>query len=58
MLLTWTGYQPLHQVYILQQDQLNLRIDNGQSGEYEEELFIAWKLSNQLKRMTPNLFDE
>ena len=39
--LTWTGYQPLHQVYILQQDQLNLRIDNGQSGEYEEELFIS-----------------
>ena len=40
MFLTWTGYQPLHQVYILQQDQLNLRIDNGQSGKYEE-LFIS-----------------
>ena len=41
MFLTWTGYQPLHQVYILQHDQLNLCGDNGQGGEYKEELFIS-----------------
>ena len=51
MFFTWTGYQPLHQVYILQQDQINLCGDNGQSGEYKEELFISLDIVNHLKQI-------
>ena len=53
MFLTWTGYQPLHQVYILQQDQLNLHIDNGQSVEYEVELFISLAIVQPSERDDP-----
>ena len=53
MFLTWTGYQPLHQVYILQQDQINLCGDNGQSGEYKEELFISLDIVQQSEMDDP-----